>query len=75
MRAIQDFAPIVRRRVGRQTRRAYDCTRWGGGYILHNWHGSPPPGAVVINSTTGHALDLPSGRVYVDSRFASSNAC
>lgn len=68
----EDCAPIVRRRVGKHTRHAYDCTRWGGGYILHNWRGSPPPGAVVVNNSTGHTLDLQSGRVYVDGRFATS---
>ncbi len=63
-------APIVRRRTATfpsRMRAYFDCTAWGAGFFPASGVG---PGAVVLNHRTGVCMDMQSGRVYRDSRFA-----
>lgn len=52
-----------------RNRRYFDATPWGGGYIP----AEGIPGAVVLNDK-GELLNLRSGEVYVDARFAGGAA-
>lgn len=43
----------------------WDVSQWGAGYIR------PGSGSVILRHSDGACLDLSTGRVYTDSRFAN----
>lgn len=68
------LAPIVRRRTASFPSRMecyFDCSQWGGGFLRIRNAGS---GAVILRHSDGAMLDLQSGAVYLDSRFANQPA-
>lgn len=63
-------APIVRRRTCTFPSRMasyWDLGAWGGGFMRCR----DAPGAVVIDHAKGTMFDMRTGRVYLDSRFAT----
>ena len=64
------FAPIVQRRTSTWPSRMasfFDCSQWGGGLTRLN----DAPGAIVLNRATGMMLNIRTGEIYTDARFAS----
>ncbi|UUZ75483.1 hypothetical protein LP414_27595 [Polaromonas sp. P1(28)-13] len=68
----RSFAPVVTRRGSIfpfRNGRYFDCSAWGGGLFRL----SGGPGACVLNSQTGTMLDIRSGEIYTDERFAATS--
>jgi hypothetical protein len=66
------FARIVTRRgpcFPFRNQRYFDCTPWGGGFVS----GVGVRGGVVIDDTKGLLLDLSTGEVRADARFAKED--
>lgn len=63
------LAPIVQCRTPTWPNRManyFDCSQWGGGLVRLD----DAPGAITLNLATGTMLNIRTGEVYTDERFA-----